>query len=301
MKKIVITAIIALTSYSASISQNDIQFSHFMFNELTFNPAMAGNSSKFDASLVARKQWFGFDNAPMTELLTATSYIEQLSGGVGLCVINDKLGYENYLNAKLSYAYQLKLSETGRLAFGLGFGILNKGVDGTKLTYEESGDQYAVLTKQNKLKPDFDFGIAYNSKKVSLGVSSTHLTNSLKKNDILTAPRHYYFYAKYKLNVSDKIDLVEALEVKNSIYITQFDISAIAMYDKKFWGGLSYRLNDAYTILLGGCINDKVKIGYSYDANCGAVRKLSSGSHEIMIFTSFDVFKTANEHPSFYN
>lgn len=290
-----------LVTYNVCHSQNDIQFSHFMFGELFFNPAMAGNSSKLDASTIVRKQWVGFDNSPMMELFNVHAYIEQIHGGAGLSFINDKLGYENYLNMKLSYAYYLKLTEQRRLSFGLGFGILNKGINGTNLTYEEAGDEHAVTTNINKLKPDFDFGIAYNSPNLSVGLSSTHITNSLKKSEIIKVPRHYYFYAKYKINVSDKVNIVEAIELKNSIFITQFDVSALAFYDKKFWGGLSYRLNDAYSILLGVNINKNILIGYSYDANCGTVRKYSDGSHEIMIFTSFDVFKITNKHPSFFN
>jgi type IX secretion system PorP/SprF family membrane protein len=301
MKKIILSALVLLTFQYVCVSQNDIQFSHYMFNELTFNPAMAGNTAKLDASAVVRKQWMGFDRAPMTELLNVNSYIEQISGGAGLTIINDKLGYENYLNAKLSYAYQIKIKDQNRLALGLGFGVLSTSVKGADLTYEDAGDEYAVTTNTNKLRPDFDFGVAYNSPKLSLGLSSTHITQSLKKSEILKVPRHYYFYTKYKINVSDKIDLIESLEIKNSIFITQFDISTIGMYDKKYWAGLAYRLNDAYTIMLGGTITKEIKIGYAYDANCGALRKHSGGSHEIMLFTSFDVFKTSNEHPSFYN
>src|SRR5690606_23196210 len=75
-----------------STAQNDVQISYFMANELAFNPSFAGANEGFQASVLARQQWMGFDKAPATQTLHA-DYKSKI-GGIGLYVLNDGLGYE---------------------------------------------------------------------------------------------------------------------------------------------------------------------------------------------------------------
>ncbi|MFN7014483.1 MAG: PorP/SprF family type IX secretion system membrane protein, partial [Bacteroidia bacterium] len=151
MKRYLIV-VLTLIIFSAN-AQNDIQFSHFMFNELIYNPAVAGNSNKIHANLVARQQWMGVENAPSTQFLNAHTWLEKIGGGVGLVILNDKLGFENSLTARLNYAYHLKLSEKATISAGLSAGFINKRLDGTKLIFEEAGDQYAIYARQSAFKP----------------------------------------------------------------------------------------------------------------------------------------------------
>ena len=66
-----------------------------MFSEITYNPAMAGNSGTLDATLLARQQWTGFaSSSPKLNYSVRHCYVDKLSGGVGLSIINDKLGFE---------------------------------------------------------------------------------------------------------------------------------------------------------------------------------------------------------------
>jgi len=111
MKKIILTLLLLVSLQILATAQNDIQFSNYMFSEITYNPAMAGNSGTLDAALILRQQWVGFDQAPQTGLLSIHSYVDKLSGGVGLSYVYDKLGVESSSNLKLMYAYQIRLTE----------------------------------------------------------------------------------------------------------------------------------------------------------------------------------------------
>lgn len=303
MKKILTTIILVFAVQIAVNAQNDIQFSNYMFSEISYNPAMAGNSNTLDAALIARQQWVGFDQAPQTQLLSASSYVEKLSGGVGLSFINDKLGYEKSQNLKLIYAYQLRLNEKSKLSMGLGFGIVNRGLDGSQLIYDDMTDENGVYTNTNKMKPDFDFGIAYNSEKFTIGISTTHIDQSLSTATVLKVPRHYYMIAKYKIVASDKINIIPSVKVRSSEFITQFDVSALMYYGGKFWLGASYRNQDAIVGLLGVDITKNLRLGYSYDYSSGAVKSYSGGSHEIMLLGSFNVSKKVipTKSPRFFN
>lgn len=305
MKKIFLILLLLLSIQQISKSQNDIQFSNYMFSEITYNPAMAGNSPTLDAALIARQQWTGFDKAPQTQLLSVHSYVDKMSGGVGLSIINDKLGFENSINVKLMYAYQLRLTDKGdkKLSFGLGFGMINKSLKGSELIYDDMTDENGVYTDQSKAKPDFDFGVAYNSNNFCAGISTTHIEQSLKASTVLNVPRHYYLYAKYKIKASEKINIIPSVKVRSSMFITQFDATALMYYANKFWVGASYRMQDAIVGLIGVDITKNFRVGYSYDYNSGAVKSYSGGSHEIVLLGSFDVSKkiTPGKSPRFFN
>lgn len=291
MKKILLTVMFIVAVTITGIAQNDIQFSNYMFSEITYNPAMAGNSGTLDAILMHRQQWTGFEEAPQTQLLSVHSFVDKLSGGIGLDVINDKLGHEHSLNLKLMYAYHLRLNEKSHISFGLGFGMVNRTLKGSELIYDDMTDENGVFVNETKTKPDFDFGIGYTSEKFSVGVSSTHIDQPLNKATVLKVPRHYYLYAKYKIKAGEKINVIPSLKVRSSGFITQFDVSAMMYYASRFWVGATFRMEDAIVGFAGVDITKNFRIGYSYDYNSGAVKSYSGGSHEIMLLASFDVSK----------
>ncbi len=303
MKKLYITLLFLFSLQMASIAQNDIQFSNYMFSETTYNPAMVGNSGTLDATLLDRMQWTGFAQAPETQLFSANCYVNKLSGGAGLSFINDKLGFENSQNLKLMYAYQLRVTDHSHLSFGLAFGVLNYTLQGSQLIYNDMNDPNDVLTTQHKAKPDFDFGVAYNSTNFAVGLSTTHIDQSLSSATVLESPRHYYLYAKYKIKASDKINVIPSVQVRSAMFISQFEASALMYYANKFWVGLSYRPNDALVGLLGVEITKNFRVGYSYDYNSGAVKSFSGGSHEILVMGSFDVSPKIipTKTPRFFN
>jgi type IX secretion system PorP/SprF family membrane protein len=291
MKKIYALLILLFTMSQMSFSQNDMLFSNYMFSEITYNPAMAGNSKNLEATLLARDQWVGFSQHPSTELFSMHSYVDKLSGGVGLSFVNDKLGSESSMNLKLMYAYQIRLSDNSRLSFGLGFGLVDKSLQGSQLIYNDMTDQNAVTTDQTKTKPDFDLGIAFNSNKFSAGISSSHIDQSMNSATVLETPRHYYLYAKYKIKAGENVNIIPSIQVRSTGYINQFDLSTLVFCSNKFWVGASYRLKDAVIGLVGFDISKNIRLGYSYDYGVGAIKTYSSGSHEIVLMASFDVLK----------
>ncbi|MBA3665187.1 MAG: type IX secretion system membrane protein PorP/SprF [Bacteroidetes bacterium] len=282
-----------LLNCGAFYAQNDFQLSHFMFNEVTFNPAATGNSDKLIASLIARKQWIGMDRSPGTQFFNAHAYVSQLKGGVGLTLINDQIGYENALNLKLSYAYHIKLSEASSLSAGFSGGFINKKLDGTKLVFEQSSDPNAIYAQSSLFLPDFAAGLEFNSKNFTTGLSSTHITQSMSNATVYKVPRHYFFYAKYKIVVKD-ITITPALLVKSAVFKTQLELNTNVMYKNMIWIGTTYRYKESIVGLIGFAIN-KIRIGYTYDFNSSQLRKQSNGSHEIMLQAVLNGFKK-NEH-----
>jgi type IX secretion system PorP/SprF family membrane protein len=297
MKKCTFLIFIALIHYSL-MGQNDAHFSQYMFNESVFNPASIQVSNTINASLVARQQWVGFENAPSSQAINASSYIQEIFGGAGINIIHDRLGYESFLSAKAFYAFPVQIGVLSSVTFGLGAGIVNRTIDGSNLRYGDMTDPNAYYSKESFLRPDFSFGSEYNDPNLTVGFAVTHLHRSVKGSYSDYTPRHYYLYAKYLFeDVADKVDIQPYILFKSSWFMTQFDLNVIGYYDNMLWGGFSYRLGDAVSAMLGYFITPDIRVGYAYDYAIGISRGYNGGSHEIMISTTFEGFNKTRVTP----
>ncbi len=268
------------------------------FNEIIFNPAAIEVSNTINASLVARQQWVGWENAPSSQAFNASTYVQELFGGVGVNFIYDRLGYESFLTARAFYAFPVQVGVLSSVTFGLGAGIVSRTLDGTSLVYDNMNDPNALYGRENFVRPDFNFGAEYVDPNLTIGFAATHLYRSVKGSQIDYAPRHYYLYGKYLFeDVFPAVDLQPYLLFKSSWFMTQFDINILAYYDNMLWGGFSYRLGDAVSAMAGYFITPDIKVGYAYDYAVGVSRGYNGGSHEIMISTTLEGFNKTRVTP----
>lgn len=297
-KKLTLLTLSILCWQFTSMAQNDVHFSQYMFNEVIFNPAAIDISNTINASLVARQQWVGFENAPSSQALNANTYVQELFGGVGVNVIYDRLGYENFLTARAFYAFPVQVGVLSSVTFGLGAGIVNRTLDGSILRYDDMNDPNALYSRESYLRPDFNFGAEYVDPNLTVGFAATHLYRSVKGAQSDYAPRHFYLYGKYLFeDVFPAVDIQPYLLFKSSWFLTQFDINVLAYYDKMLWGGFSYRLGDAVSAMVGYMVTPDIRVGYAYDYAIGVSRGYNGGSHEIMISTAFEGFNKTRVTP----
>lgn len=285
--KICRTLLLILFLFTAAIAvkaQNDLHFTHFMFNMLTYNPAVAGNNSNLEATLTGRKQWVGFNGAPTLGFINAHAYLYEVRGGIGLSLSQDKIGFENITTFKTSYAYHLKLKDGHDISAGLGLGFHYKNIDASRFILDDVTDNVANSVPKSKIVPDVNFGFEYNHKYLTAGLASTHIQQGIGNSDVFKIPRHYYVYVKGNIHASDDLYIMPAILTKTTSFISQMEICTMLLYQKKYWVGATYRTKEAFSVLAGLMISGKFKIGYSYDFNgFSKLKTYSSGSHEIML------------------
>ena len=66
------------------------------------------------------------------------------------------------------------------------------------------------------------------------------------------------------------------------------DINLMAEWDRRFRLGLSYRNQDAVSVILGANITDEIRLAYAYDYITSDINDLSSGSHEVVVGFQFN-------------
>ncbi|MFA8435956.1 MAG: type IX secretion system membrane protein PorP/SprF [Marinifilaceae bacterium] len=280
-----------LLPFSGVKAQQDPQFSQNMFNRIAINPAAAGMEKGICASAINRQQWVGFDNAPVTTVFNVDAPVKfgNREHGLGLTIISDKLGFEKNNNLHFSYSFHKKLGK-GSLNFGLQLGIQNNALKGQWIPPEENSDDPLLSGGQideSQLVFDSGLGIFYQQNNFYLGASVTHLNQSTVKYGTsmeIYLARHYYVMGGYTLQISEPWEIVPSLFYKTDGKISQIDINSNIVYNKKFWGGVSYRIEDAIVTMLGIQLKNGLRFGYAYDISTS---KIAKGSHEFLLAYCF--------------
>jgi type IX secretion system PorP/SprF family membrane protein len=310
MKKIFTTLTVALAALtSVSFAQQDPQFTQFMHSKLIYNPGYAGTSDAICANVLYRQQWVNFPGAPKTALVSFDMPLGNLPIGIGLNVMSDQIGFDKSLFARLALSYKRQVGP-GNLGIGVDGGILQKSFNGAWITPDGPGQDNAIPgynnggtpgtspnANLNKMSYDLGFGIYYGiANKMYVGLSSTHLTAqdiSANSNVKFALARHYYLVGGYTFDLSPVHALTPNVKVKSDGASTQLDINLTYMYNKTFWFGVSYRMQDAIAPMLGAKFlkTKSLKIGYSYDVTTSKIKGYSSGTHEVMLGYCFNVKK----------
>ena len=127
MKKTIIYILLTILSGNF-ISQQDYQITHYMFDNLSFNPGYAGMNRNINATMIARQQWSGFSGSPTTALINIHAPVGFVRGGLGLTYVSDQLGFEKNSIARLNYSYHLNIG-SGQLGIGASLGFIQKTID----------------------------------------------------------------------------------------------------------------------------------------------------------------------------
>ena len=109
---------------SVTFAQQLPQFTQYMFNTISINPAYAGSRETLSVIGLHRSQWVGLEGGPQTQTLSIHAPLRNEKVGLGLSVINDELGFENFQYVYGDFSYTITTGLNSKLAFGIkGIGL----------------------------------------------------------------------------------------------------------------------------------------------------------------------------------
>ena len=283
------------------MAQQDPATSHYMFNTLAYNPGIAGISGLICATALTRQQWTGFPGAPTTTIFNVSSPLPLFnrSSGIGLQIQRDDIGFNRDISLAGSYSYHLDIG-SGKLGIGVSVGMFNNNLDptwkipgGGEFT-PPSGDPLIPEHTENHVVLDAGVGLYYKTNDYYAAFSVTHVNQpTIKYVSTEGKPylsRHFYATAGYTLQLPNPaFELIPSVLAFSDGKILQFTINPIVRYNKKVWGGVSYRASDAIIGMIGFELPNGLKLGYSYDFTFSDIRKNSRGSHEFVVNYCFDI------------
>ena len=281
--------LVGLVSYS----QQDSQYTQYMYNTETVNPAYAGSRGVMSIFGLYRTQWVGLDGAPKTGAFSINSPIENTNLGVGVTFINDQIGptVDNTIAADISYTIQT--SEVYKLSFGIKGTADLFNLDVTKLNYTDQADPL-LQNLHNNFSPNVGAGVYFHSDKSYFGLSIPDFfqTKRYSDNDIAVYKErmNLYVIGGYVFDLSPDLKFKPAFLAKTVEGAPlQLDLSGNFLINDKFMLGAAWRWSAAASFMAGFQISDGLYIGYGYDLDTTKLAHYNSGSHEV--FLRFELFK----------
>ncbi|ALL07143.1 hypothetical protein AQ505_17610 [Pedobacter sp. PACM 27299] len=295
-------------------AQQNIQFTQYIFNSLSVNPAYAGYKEEWFVQLGLRAQWLGMEGAPQTATASIDGILDPQDRkmGVGFQITTDKIGAQSSTSATLNYAFRLQLNgeDTQRLSFGLGIGAAQYSLKGGLLTTIQPGDEALPVGNQSDIVPDLRLGIFYNSDYWYLGLSALDIFSGPDKRrdqssslNIIRS-RHAYMMGGALINVSPELRIRPSLLIKEDFRgPTSADFNTMLIINDKVWiggsirtgfnlwkkptSGMSLSKENSLSGIIQFFVNERFRIGYSYDQVTSALGSSQNGSHEITMGLAF--------------
>lgn len=294
MKKSIVIIIVTLFSSICAKAQYDAMFTQYMFNEMYINPAYAGSKDAMAVNLSHRQQWVNFPGRPITSSFTLHGPLANEKMGLGISLLNEQIGKLNRNLVYLNYAYRLKVSEKGKLSFGLMGGIHNQVNKLSELKATETGDIQISSNTPSIIAPNFGAGIYYYTNKFYAGVSIPRMVDDsymfdqsgdiIKSNKLNPSKFHYYLTTGYVFDVNEDLKIKPQAMIKMVQNAPlQYDVNVNFLIKNKIWAGVSYRSAADVSALIGLQVTPQFLVNYSYDYALTKIQTYSQGSHEITL------------------
>lgn len=284
-------------------AQREPQFTQYINNTLTYNPAYISTKEDVTFTALGRLQWAGFEGAPNTYSFSAI--VPSMSRfGLGLNMIRDEIGATKQTSISANFAYEIQLSSTIYTSFGASVGgsFLNTNYsDGNILNPNDP-----LLNNRNDFDPSFGFGVMTYAENWYVGVSVPNFLKSsyysTQESQLIDSKNlQLFLLGGYIFNINDNLKFkpaVLARVTKRLPFVV--DYSANMLINNKITIGLSYRTSEIVTGMFGIKLTDSFYVGYSYDRTTSGLSGYNEGSNEIMLkFTIPSKIRTIKS-PRFY-
>lgn len=296
---------------SVSYAQQDAQYTQYIYNTSTVNPAYAGSRGALSLNSLYRTQWVGLEGAPRTFTLAGHTPLRNEKLGLGVSIVRDDIFIVDETFVDIDFSYTINTSAHAKLAFGLKGGVRLLNIDFSRLNPESSFDNNFAngSNVDNQFSPNIGVGVYYSTDKFYVGYSAPSLLqteyfdeSSNTNRSFLAKDRvNHYLIAGYVFDIHRYIKFKPATLFKAvSGAPLQADFSANFLYNEKFTAGVAYRWGASVSALAGFQVSDELMIGYAYDRTVTTLNNFNSGSHEIFLRFEFKSRKSGVVSPRFF-
>ncbi|MEO9659632.1 MAG: type IX secretion system membrane protein PorP/SprF [Maribacter dokdonensis] len=303
MKKIYQIIFLIFTMVSGGqylmFGQQDAQYTQYMYNTFSVNPAYAGSREVLSISALHRSQWVGRDGAPNTQTLSVHGPSSD-KVGLGLSIVHDEIGNNTNQNTYIdaAFSYTLKTSNNNKLSFGLKAGghLLNLDFNNLR-NFSAGGTAITDSDLYKKFTPNFGAGLYYHNDQFYAGLSipnflqTEHFDSSDGNDNLVSVDRMtWYLISGYVFEMSSALKFKPAFLLKaTSGAPLQADISANFLLNDKFSMGAAYRWDAALSALFGFQMTPEFMLGLAYDSDISELggTKFNNGSFEVFLRYEF--------------
>lgn len=276
------TLLVTMFMGSMLAAQQLPQFTQYMYNTISVNPAYAGSRETINATLLHRNQWAGLEGNPRTNTFSVHTPLRNERIGLGISYINDRLGFESTNYVYGDFSYTVPVTGEINMSFGLKGGFTNYNLENP-----DANDPF-FNSNFNSWSPNFGAGIYIGSNRWYLGASSPRILNTdLNDGEFEALERNsYYGIGGFVVDVSRNVKFRPTViaKITNGAPAT-YDFTSSFLLNEKFWIGASYRINDAsnFGALMDYQVSRDFRVGYAYDLPTSTILPYTGGTHEIIL------------------
>lgn len=263
-----------------------------MFNTQLFNAGYVGASQAHTFNLLQRKQWVGFDGAPVSQSLSYGTPVNQKRLAYGFSAVNDKIGPLRNNSFAADVAYHLLLNGSNKvLSLGLKLSLNSFNLNSDELNLNQIQDPL-FLSESIGFKPNIGTGIYYYTDKFYAGVSTPYFF----ENKELGQKRHIYFTSGLLINLFRDVQLRPSTLIKMTKGVpVNLDLSTLLIFKDQFWlgGNLRSTYKDLFPTadtgggfggIFGINLSDSIMVSYAYSYSLGnRTGVFNNGTHEIIL------------------
>lgn len=300
-------------------AQQLAQFSQYLDNYYLINSAATNIQNNLQIDFGFRHYWTDFQGSPKTVYLTAYAPLSKPDASqhmqsamrlsdnldtaglrttsapksnhiIGMIVSQDDIGIFRKTTNHITYSFHMQLTKQLQIAVSpkLGWVHLSLNEDLRVLEENDQPFQEFVDNYQKQGMIDLGFGLWLYSDRLFMGYSLEQLTRNRgfrsQKVDGFEFQTHHFIMAGYRFKVSPRVDLIPHMLIR---YVagstTSIDYSLRAEYGQRFWGGLSYRKQNALVMMLGVVVSDQLSFGYSFDHSTNISTLNRINAHEFSL------------------
>jgi len=296
MRKLILL-FLSVAYLQAAFAQQQVQFTHFMYNQQATNPAYVGSQGHPLLTLLYRGQWLGFEGAPQSQVLSFAMPFLDDRLGFGVLASHQRAGISDNWYANIAYSYKIPLNEQLSIRAGLQAALKFYQLDfedPSNVIFDPDDPSVADGMQVNQARGDVGVGLFLQHPNFYVGLSAPHiLPNSIGFNDeVMTTAKeslHAYGIVGADFPVSDMISFQPSVQV-NYVQGAPFgaDVNFTMAWTDLLRIGASYRtggngFGESVDLLLYYQLSYQLGLGIAYDFTISELMNYNTGTFEAMI------------------
>ncbi|MGD1944831.1 MAG: type IX secretion system membrane protein PorP/SprF [Croceivirga sp.] len=269
-------------------SQQEPQYTQYMYNIGSFNPAYVGTVESPELSGLYRAQWIDIPGAPRNLRFGANIPLSNEKMGLGFNVISDALGHASQTYIDVAYSYQINMSDDSWISFGVDAGGSLLNLDYSKGTLQNPGEPLIGGENFSQFYPVVGAGLFMYSDEWYAGLSIPNfLTLGIYDQElesVIDNDLQYNFIGGYVFDIADRTKFKPAVLFN---YLPgsplNVNLSANFLLMDTLTLGANYQFGNAVSGVVGFQVSSSMFFGYSYDYNTNGLGQFNSGSHEAIL------------------
>ena len=253
---------------------------------MVINPAYAGITRDLNLSVDYRTQWAGFDGSPRTFNASGHAAIRQNKMGVGINLIQDKIGSNTSAEIEGIYSYHLPLNNETTLSFGLQFGAINYQTDYSELIVAPNDPN---LETTSEWQPNFGAGLILTNDIYFLSFSVPKMLKPATESAAQGLyNRSLYLMAGYSFTITSRLRLkpYAALRAASGSK-SSYDIGINLLGDDSYTLGAFTRSFHTYGLTAQLKLDELLRIGYAFELPTNQSAGSQYTTHELQLIMRF--------------